>query len=805
LRNRGNKRIILLHENLKEIYDGLLSRLEAAAGKISPFLKENKTILTSAAIKNLKETHEQLLSKLKANAGKVPPFLKKNKKILITAAVLLPAGYIADVWLIGTASAGLYDMVINFGNAQDKVNSASWYFGHPFTVSWAWLTKSAGELTSPGVRKLWAAINLLFGGAALAMYCRGKWRKILRNKNDSKHVHGLKVVDNPAYGTSRWAGLKDLESFCEFGPPLAPETNARFPGGNVIGQLDGKIVRVNFEKMPNDTPKTAPHAVAYGGTGSGKTFGFVSENIISAVSDGQSIVLIDPKGELYERFAPWLRIMGYQVSLLNFMTPEHSNRWNPVIECQNDAEISEMVHTLSVNVVGPKPVYFQLKAMELMEALIGLLKADFPVEQQHMRSLMTLAAWPVEELDLRFKKAYFAKKISPFIFERWSGVSKKNYEYAVSNLTAMLKNLTTEPLAALLSEQEINLSDIGRKKTALFLCIPTGGEGEYLKPILSIFYKFLFKRLDKLAYMSPGKTLPVKVRNIWDEMANVGMIPGLPEIISTARSKGIHILMILQTPTQLDYVYGYAEAKTILGNCPTVMLIGIAPADRELAQMFSEKLGDAAVEMDRVSEDLTVPVKNKFAFIRKVRTVSQRPLMTIDEVLRINPKDCIALLQWSYPVYLKKVGWTKLPQAEEIIKCGALPAEKAIPARGFEISLPELPGLDSTEGIKDTGGDTGDSMLWGIMRTSASQGKLSLPEEEPPDKEYSISSLELSDEDQVQPQPQARAKANEAGPDKTENPGEPTESIKPPEDSASADTQAEDVESRGFNVSSPIF
>lgn len=152
--------------------------------------------------------------------------------------------------------------------------------------------------------------------------------------------------------------------------------------------------------------------------------------------------------------------------------------------------------------------------------------------------------------------------------------------------------------------------------------------------------------------------------------------------------------MILQTIKQLESVYGINDASTILGNCPTVMLIGVAPADEDLAQMFSSKLGAAAVEMERVSEDLTVPVKHLFELKNKVRMVIERPLMTRDEILRLDPKDAIALLQWSYPLYLRKVGWTQLPQAKQIQKCGTLPVEQSIPARGVEISLPEIDDVD---------------------------------------------------------------------------------------------------------------
>ncbi|RYD01491.1 hypothetical protein N752_29760 [Desulforamulus aquiferis] len=624
---------------------------------------------------------------------------------IVSLPAIIPAGCLLDVWSVGRIAGWTYDLGVQLQGisifatpeqkaASQEIKMSSYIANHTGAVTRAWLIgvyesgMPARELEA--IKKLWTWGNIAILAGIPWAWWKFQWGM---PKHSSTRVHGLKVVDNAAFGTNRWANVKDLNNFCEVGPPVPLEKNksktSRFPGGNLIGELERKIIRVNFEKVPDDTPKTAPHLLAYGGTGAGKSFSLVSGNIIAGVSEGQSLVMIDPKGELFRIFANWLRELGYQVWVLNFMTPEHSHRWDPVIECMNDAEISEMIDTLSKNATNGSESYFALKAMELMEAFIGLLKGDFPIEQQHMRSLMSLASWPEEKLDARFRDAFEAGKISPTIYERWRGVVKKNYEFAVSNLNAVLKNLTTAPLAAMMSEQEIDLSDIGRKKTALFLIIPTGGEGVYLKPILAMFYKFLFKRLDKLAFTSPGERLPVPVRNAWDEMANVGIIPGLPEIISTARSKGIHIMMILQTPTQLESLYGRDDAKTITGNCPTVMMIGIAPADRDLAKMFSEILGVAAVEAYRVSEDRTIPGKHWFQFSKKTKTVVERPLMTMSEIFKIDPRYCIALLQWSNPVYLKKVGWTKLPQAKEIRRCGMLPVKEYIPARSFDICLPE--------------------------------------------------------------------------------------------------------------------
>lgn len=671
-------------------------------------------LVGNKSVELLNKGSEQIIKKLPE--GRLRDWVHNHRGVAFGLASLpfvLPIGCILDVWSIGRIAGWTYDAGVQLQGisilatpeqkaaATHGIDMSRYIATYTSAVTKAWLT----GIYAPGmpvkeleaVKDFWQWGNLLLMAGLPWAGWKFQWGV---PKHSATRVHGLKVVDNAAFGTNRWAGAKDLKNFCELGPPVPLEKIkdkiVQFPGGNLIGELEKKMIRVNFEKVPSDTPKTAPHLLAYGGTGAGKSFSLVSGNIIAGVSEGQSLVMIDPKGELFRIFANWLRELGYQVWVLNFMTPEHSHRWDPVIECMNDAEISEMIDTLSKNATSGSGDYFMLKAMELMEAYIGLLKGDFPIEQQHMRSLMTLASWPEEKLDARFRDAFEAGKISPTIYERWRGVVKKNYEYAVSNLTAVLKNLTTDALAAMMSEQEIDLSEIGKKKTALFMIIPTGGEGVYLKPILAMFYKFLFKRLDKLAFTSPGERLPVPVRNVWDEMANVGIIPGLPEIISTARSKGIHIIMILQTPTQLESLYGRDDAKTITGNCPTVMLIGVAPADRDLAKMFSEILGTAAVEAYRVSEDRTVPGKHWFEFSKKTKTVIERPLMSMSEIFKIDPRYCIALLQWSNPVYLKKVGWTRLPQAKDIRRCGMLPVKEYIPARDFEICLPENDSITSS-------------------------------------------------------------------------------------------------------------
>ena len=517
-----------------------------------------------------------------------------------------------------------------------------------------------------------------------AVYFLGKrfW-----HKNTAERVHGLKRVDNAALGTSRWSWRGDIEHLCEFGPPKNGE------GGIIIGQLEGKIVRV----IPGG--KLAGHVAVFGSTGSGKSFSFVLPNIIAAAAGEQSLICTDPKGELAATTANWLKEKGYEVRIFNIADPAASHRWNAITECKDDAEIAEMaaclVHNAGKDDNTYDHTYYLSKEIQLLEALVGLLKGDFPEKQQHLRAAMSLLAWPVEDLDARFQAAYQSQKISTTIYERWRGVVSANYDHAVSGLSAKLRILTTEPLAALLSEHEIDLERIGTKKTAVFCIMPISGESEVLKPILSTFYMFLFKRLYSLANKHNG-SLPVQVRLLLDEFANIGEIPGFSKIISTARSPGIHVQFILQGRSQLDDVYDPNEAKSILANCPTVLLLGTAPTDKETAEMFSNMLGNAAVESVFESKDVT-SIFHHLEPRERTLNIVRRSLMKASEIIQMDPLDCIGLIQGYYPLHMEKVGWIYLPQADEIEKAGKLEVSRLVQPRGFDVKIPDMPLKDNNE------------------------------------------------------------------------------------------------------------
>ena len=632
----------------------------------------------------------------------------------------LPLLYFADVFILGLLAAGIHDLYFSFKNISLLATGQHGYMlpyfiGHPLLSGVQWLFKNGQGLTHADVRSIWLCLNLFL---LPGIYFLKRKRK-RKGANTSAYAHGLAIADNAAHGTSRWSAPEDISQLCEFGFkglkqeqkswPVAASAQAvagvaeakgrekslserpKYLGGIMLGELDGKIVRVIPGKSPQGMPSLSGHAAVFGGTGSGKSFSFVRNNIMCAATEGQSIVVTDPKAELSQEMINWLKRHGYEIKIFNLNSPEYSHRWNPLIECKTDAEISEMAACFVNNAtLNDDNGYFIAKEIQLFEALSGLLLNCFPAEQQHLRAVMSLASWPKEELDKRFNAEYHTGKISVNIYEKWRGCSAMNFENAVSGLTAKLKVLTHQDIAGMLSQQQIDLAEVGRKKTALFCILPINSEESVLRPILSTFYLFLFKRLYDLADRQEGK-VPVPVRFLLDEMANIGKIPGLSRIISTARSLGIHIQFVLQGRSQLDDVYGINEARNILANCTTLLLLGVAPGDMITAKMFSEILGKVAVRGDFESEDLTVPIASRLKLTQKSKRVVERYLMTADEIIRMAPTDCIGYLQWCYPLYMRKLGWTELPDHNEIKDLGKASVAEEAPKGAMALATPPYP------------------------------------------------------------------------------------------------------------------
>lgn len=558
----------------------------------------------------------------------------------------------------------------------------------------------------------------LLGGVILGAILAVGYRQGTEHGPD--RVHGLKVASGAAQkGTSRWAGDADVAKVAEFGPPK----EGKYGGGTIVGKLRGRIVRLQPEKSKPPLPQ---HACVVAGTGAGKSFSFVIPNVVSAAMEGESVVVTDPKGELACTLGPWLKSKGYKVYLFNLGNPEWSMCWNPVMECQDDEEITAFATAIVQNAARDNSGYFVMKEIQLLKALIYLLRADFPVEQAHLRSALSLLSWPKEALDRRFSEAYRVGRLPQVGYEEWCGSVSSNYDNAVSGLTAKLGVVRAESVAKLLSRHEIDLSAIGREKAVLFCVLPIGAG--HLKPVLASFYYFFFRRLYGLAAENGGR-LPNPTRFILDEFANVGQIPGFVEVISTARSLGIKIQFVLQGLKQLQDVYGGPEA--IMANCPIQLFLG--GDDATTTRYFSSRLGEAAVYAESERKDVTMPW-NRIEIPKRTETIVRRALMEPEELSRMDPMAAVCLVRWCLPMYLQKLGWTELPQSKDILSLAVAKLSELQPARpDVVVDLPEIP-----EGRNDEAPDRDRSFERGSdLNADGGIGDfLKSPKDEPENPDY---------------------------------------------------------------------
>lgn len=551
-------------------------------------------------------------------------------------------------------------------------------------MDWAgWLT--AGDLDYANRAARYGVVVGALGGAVLAAFLRPGGR----GRHDSRHVHGLRVADSAAKGTRRWAGDADVAQVCEFGPP---RVNDRFGGGIVLGRLNGRIVRA--QPALKGKPPLPGHVLVAAGTGAGKTYSFVVPNAIAAACAGESIVMTDPKGELTCLLAPWLRRQGYDVYVFNLQHPQWGNAWNPVLEARDDEEVTAFATAIVQNAAKDSSGYFVMKEIQLLKALVYLLRADFPPEQTHLRSALSLLAWPIEALDARFQGAYKARRLPREGLEEWRGAVSSNIDNAVSGLTAKLGVVRAEPVAKLLAGTPgdmIDMSAIGRKRAALFCVLPVNAG--HLKPVLATFYYFFFRRLYQLAAECGGK-LPNATRFLLDEFANIGVVPGFTEIISTARSLGLQVQFILQGLKQLSDNYGSAESEIILANCPVRLFLG--GDDLTTTTYFSRQLGEAAVYSVTEHRDVTMPWGH-VELPRRKESITRRALMDAEELAGMDPMAAVCLIRWCYPLYLRKVGWEELPQAKEIKPLAAPRLADVAPRKERALELPEMPEPDAPE------------------------------------------------------------------------------------------------------------
>ena len=429
----------------------------------------------------------------------------------------------------------------------------------------------------PSLHPLDILVGLCCGaGLRLAVYLRGK--------NAKKYRHGME------YGSARWGTPKDIEPF------MAP----KFADNIILTKTE----RLMMSNRPPD-PKNArnKNVLVVGGSGSGKTRFWLKPNLLQCHS---SYVVTDPKGSIVVECGNALLKNGYKLKILNTINFSKSMHYNPFAYVHSEKDILKLVTTLMTNTKGEGSggdPFWEKSERLLLTALIAYLHYEAPVEEQNFATLLemlnTMQVLEDDEeyqnpVDLLFEELA-KKKPNSFAgrqYKLYKLAAGKTAKSILISCGARLAPFDIQELRDLTMYDELALDTLGDKKTALFLIMSdTDSTFNFL---ISMVYTQLFNLLCDKADDVYGGKLPVHVRCLIDECANIGQIPNLEKLVATIRSREISACLVLQTRSQLKAIYK-DNADTIVGNMDSqIFLGGSEPTTlKDLSEMLGKETIDA--------------------------------------------------------------------------------------------------------------------------------------------------------------------------------------------------------------------
>lgn len=397
------------------------------------------------------------------------------------------------------------------------------------------------------------------------------------------------------------------------------------------------------------------NVLVVGGSGSGKSASYSIPNACQLLG---SYVFTDPKGELYDKTAGYLKSHGYEIKVLNLVKPQNSDGYNPLMHISSEIDVDVIANTIVKGQKtgdGGSDPFWDDSAEMLLKALIYYLMATRPEEEQNLASCAEL----VRAANAKGGSNLLTELISKLPYDHPARMNYKSIEIApektyssiLSTLQSKLGKFDSKEIAELTSTDTINFEEIGNKKTAVYV-ISSDTHAAY-DFLLTIFFSQMIQQLYNYADDNGG-ALKVPTYFILDEFANIGKIPDFDKKISTSRSRKISFSVILQNLDQLEAIYEKSY-ETIIGNCDTHVFLG--SNSYKTVEYFSKALGEKTIERDSISIN-----RDRQYFKTGQSTSDQvmaRALMTPDELRRMDNDLCIIFEKGIKPVKANKFYYFK--------------------------------------------------------------------------------------------------------------------------------------------------
>ena len=435
--------------------------------------------------------------------------------------------------------------------------------------------------------------------------------------------------------------------------------------GTILGKLNGKAICV-----PKETRLNANIAV-YGASGSMKTRAFCINRILQSAARGESLIITDPKSELYEKTSEYLRSKGYVVKVFNLVSPESSDSWNCLCEIEGDELMAQLFCDVIIKNTGSErgDHFWDNAEMNLLKALVLYVEQGYPSDRKNIGEVYRLLTLNSEnELNTLFDKLPISHpaKAPYVIFKQASETVRTGVIIGLGSRLQVFQNSKVKSITAY---DEIDLELPGKQPCAYY-CI-TSDQDSTFDFLSSLFLSFVFIKLVRYADKNcEGGKLPVPVHVLGEELTACGVIPDLSRKISVIRSRNISMSCVFQNLAGLQNRYPYNQWQEILGNSDIQLFLGCV--DELTAKYISDRAGEVSIAVTSKAKQLgTWRVSDYTPEYRETSGVGKRKLLTMDEVLRLPINQALIIIRGRKVLQVDKYDYTCHPEADKLVMCKA--------------------------------------------------------------------------------------------------------------------------------------
>lgn len=466
------------------------------------------------------------------------------------------------------------------------------------------------------------------------------------------------------YGTSGFMSEKESEEVLDLTSSLKKHT------GTILGTLNGKYVCV-----PEDSRLNRNIAV-YGASGSMKTRAYCINRILQAAaaqdeSKRESLIINDPKSELYETTSQYLRNKGYTVRVFNLVSPENSDSWACLSEIEGDELMAQLYCDVIIKNTGSErgDHFWDSAEMNLLKALVLYVEQGYPDGRKTMEEVYKLITHTSEkELSSLFDMlpSTHPAKAPYAIFKQASDTVRSG---VIIGLGSRLQVFQNKKICNMTNFDEIDLELPGQRPCAYY--VVNSDQDSTFDFLSSLFISFCFIKLVRYADKNcPGGKLPVPVHVLGEELTACGVIESLSRRISVIRSRNISMSCVFQNLAGLQNRYPQNQWQEILGNCDIQYFLGCS--DPLTAEYISERSGEVSVHVQSKAKQLgTWRISNYTPEYRETSGVGRRKLLTMDEVLRLPVSQALVIIRGRKVLKVDKLDYTLHPEASKLQPCKA--------------------------------------------------------------------------------------------------------------------------------------